>query len=143
MSAADKQGMEPGQDRSAVGGVIGLGYVGLPLVVELARSGYRVLGFDVSAAVTEGINRGESHIQDVDAARLRLVTVIPGIALLVLSAVCTGVPKAASTASTSSSSGSASTSLRSTTRTSARRRRSSARASQPRLLARRGVEARA
>jgi UDP-N-acetyl-D-glucosamine dehydrogenase len=47
-------------------GVIGLGYVGLPLAVELARSGYRVLGFDISERVVAAINRGESHIQDVD-----------------------------------------------------------------------------
>ncbi len=51
--------------REAVVGVIGLGYVGLPLAVELARSGYRVLGFDISESVVDGINRGESHIQDV------------------------------------------------------------------------------
>jgi UDP-N-acetyl-D-glucosamine dehydrogenase len=58
------------QDHSAVLGVIGLGYVGLPLAVEMARAGYRVLGFDVSARVVEGINRGESHIQDVSSERL-------------------------------------------------------------------------
>jgi UDP-N-acetyl-D-glucosamine dehydrogenase len=53
------------EDRTAVVGVIGLGYVGLPLAVELARSGYRTLGFDVSDRVVESVNRGESHIQDV------------------------------------------------------------------------------
>jgi UDP-N-acetyl-D-glucosamine dehydrogenase len=53
------------ESRSAVVGVIGLGYVGLPLAVECARSGYRTLGFDISERVVEGINRGESHIQDV------------------------------------------------------------------------------
>jgi UDP-N-acetyl-D-glucosamine dehydrogenase len=46
-------------------GVVGLGYVGLPLAVELARSGYRTLGFDVSERVVDSVNRGESHIQDV------------------------------------------------------------------------------
>jgi UDP-N-acetyl-D-glucosamine dehydrogenase len=53
-------------------GVIGLGYVGLPLVVEAARSGLRVIGFDVKESVTKGINSGRSHIQDVadaDVAR--------------------------------------------------------------------------
>lgn len=49
-------------------GVIGLGYVGLPLCVEMARSGIRVIGFDVNEAVVAGINRGESHIQDVAGA---------------------------------------------------------------------------
>jgi UDP-N-acetyl-D-glucosamine dehydrogenase len=53
------------EGRTAVMGVIGLGYVGLPLAVETARSGYRTLGFDVNPAVVERVNRGESHIQDV------------------------------------------------------------------------------
>src|SRR4051812_16445531 len=57
-------------DRTAVLGVIGLGYVGLPLAVEMARSGYRVLGVDVSERVVAGINRGESHIQDIPSERL-------------------------------------------------------------------------
>jgi UDP-N-acetyl-D-glucosamine dehydrogenase len=51
--------------REAVVGVLGLGYVGLPLAVEVARSGFRVLGFDISDPVVERINAGESHIQDV------------------------------------------------------------------------------
>src|SRR5262245_59644789 len=45
-------------------GVIGLGYVGLPLAVEAARSGVRVIGFDLKATVAEAINGGKSHIQD-------------------------------------------------------------------------------
>jgi UDP-N-acetyl-D-glucosamine dehydrogenase len=53
------------EGREAVVGVIGLGYVGLPLAVELARSGFRVLGFDISERVVEGINRGFIHVQDV------------------------------------------------------------------------------
>jgi UDP-N-acetyl-D-glucosamine dehydrogenase len=58
------------ESRQAVVGVIGLGYVGLPLAVELARSGYRVLGFDISEAVVQGINRGVSHVQDVSPEAL-------------------------------------------------------------------------
>ncbi len=54
-------------EREAVVGVMGLGYVGLPLAVELARSGYRVLGFDISDQVVARINAGESHIQDVSS----------------------------------------------------------------------------
>ena len=49
-------------------GVIGLGYVGLPLAVEAARSGLRVLGFDVNEGVTRGINAGRTHIQDLTDA---------------------------------------------------------------------------
>jgi UDP-N-acetyl-D-glucosamine dehydrogenase len=58
-------------DRSAVFGVVGLGYVGLPLAVEIAHAGYRVLGFDVNAAVARAINAGRSHIRDVPGDRLK------------------------------------------------------------------------
>src|SRR5262245_8553461 len=58
------------QDRSAIFGVIGMGYVGLPLAVELATAGYRVLGFDVSNRVVDGINAGRSHVGDVTSERL-------------------------------------------------------------------------
>ena len=57
-------------DRSAVLGVVGLGYVGLPLAVEMARSGYRVIGFDLNAGVVDGINAKRSHIQDVPSSQL-------------------------------------------------------------------------
>lgn len=46
-------------------GVIGLGYVGLPLSVEAGRSGLKVIGFDVNEAVVAGVNAGRSHIQDL------------------------------------------------------------------------------
>ena len=46
-------------------GVIGLGYVGLPLAVEAARSGVRVFGFDVDRSVVDGVNGGRSHILDM------------------------------------------------------------------------------
>jgi UDP-N-acetyl-D-glucosamine dehydrogenase len=49
----------------AVCGVVGLGYVGLPLVAELARAGYHVIGFDVSERVVSGVNGGISHIEDI------------------------------------------------------------------------------
>jgi len=52
-------------DRTAVVGVIGLGYVGLPLAVEFAKAGFHVIGYDVSERVTALLMRGESHIQDV------------------------------------------------------------------------------
>ena len=53
------------QDRSAVFGIVGLGYVGLPLVMELVHAGYRVIGFDISTRVVEGLNAGRSHIKDI------------------------------------------------------------------------------
>ncbi|MBI4542149.1 MAG: nucleotide sugar dehydrogenase [Gemmatimonadetes bacterium] len=57
-------------DRSALIGIVGLGYVGLPLAAEMAEGGYRVLGFDVNARVVEGVNAGCSHVQDVPSARV-------------------------------------------------------------------------
>src|SRR5439155_13306528 len=58
------------KNRTAVFGVVGLGYVGLPLAVEIAKAGYRVIGFDLNSRVVEGINAGRSHIKDVPAASL-------------------------------------------------------------------------
>jgi len=52
-------------DGTAVIGVVGLGYVGLPLAVEFARAGFRVIGYDVSPRVIALLNAGRSHIQDV------------------------------------------------------------------------------
>src|SRR3979411_2046987 len=56
------------KDRTAVFGVVGLGYVGLPLAMELVRAGYRVLGVDITPRVVDSLNAGRSHIQDVPAA---------------------------------------------------------------------------
>ena len=51
-------------------GVVGLGYVGLPLSVEIARSGLRVVGFDVDSETVDGINGGASHVEDVTEEEL-------------------------------------------------------------------------
>ena len=59
------------ESREVLFGIIGLGYVGLPLAVELAHAGYRVLGFDVSQRVVEGLGAGHSHVKDVPDAQLR------------------------------------------------------------------------
>ena len=58
------------QRREALFGIVGLGYVGLPLVVELAKAGYRVLGFDISERVVNGLNAGHSHVKDISDDRL-------------------------------------------------------------------------
>ena len=50
-------------------GIVGLGYVGVPLAVEAAEAGVRVLGFDLKEDVVEGLNAGRSHIQDVPTER--------------------------------------------------------------------------
>ena len=57
-------------DRSAVIGVIGLGYVGLPLAVEFAKAGYHVIGYDISERVCSSLMKGVSHIQDVPSEEL-------------------------------------------------------------------------
>jgi UDP-N-acetyl-D-glucosamine dehydrogenase len=57
--------------REAVVGVVGLGYVGLPLAVEFAEAGFHVLGLDVSTQKVEQLNRGESYIADIPTVRLQ------------------------------------------------------------------------
>ena len=60
-------------NKTAVLGVVGLGYVGLPLAVEMAKAGYHVVGFDVQGKKVEMVNRGRNYIGDVvpdDLARL-------------------------------------------------------------------------
>ena len=61
------------QSRQARIGVIGLGYVGLPLAVEFARNGCDVTGFDVDARKIADINAGRSYLPDVAAADLEQV----------------------------------------------------------------------
>ena len=56
--------------RSAVVSVLGLGYVGLPLAVEFAKAGFRVVGIDIDAARVESLNRGQSYILGVDSETL-------------------------------------------------------------------------
>ncbi len=51
-------------------GVVGLGYVGLPLVVEFAQAGFTVTGIDIDAHKVAQINRGESYIQDIPSSVL-------------------------------------------------------------------------
>ncbi|MFO0958924.1 MAG: nucleotide sugar dehydrogenase [Isosphaeraceae bacterium] len=58
-------------DRSARVGVIGLGYVGLPLVELFARSGFPVLGFDLDPKKVEALAANRSYIGHIDADRIR------------------------------------------------------------------------
>ncbi len=59
------------ENRSARVGVVGLGYVGLPLAVEKARAGFITSGIDVSDKKVAKVNAGENYIGDVDDALLK------------------------------------------------------------------------
>ncbi len=54
------------ENKSAIVGVIGLGYVGLPMAVTVARKGFQVIGVDVSKYAVNHVNAGKNYIGDVD-----------------------------------------------------------------------------
>jgi UDP-N-acetyl-D-glucosamine dehydrogenase len=53
--------------REATIGILGLGYVGLPLMLRFADAGYRVSGFDVDAVKVQALNAGRSYIEHITA----------------------------------------------------------------------------
>jgi UDP-N-acetyl-D-glucosamine dehydrogenase len=59
------------KNRTAKVGIIGLGYVGLPLAVAFAEAAFRVLGFDVQQRRVDWVNKGQSYIADVDSKVLK------------------------------------------------------------------------
>lgn len=59
------------QNRTALVGIIGLGYVGLPLAVEFAKAGFNVIGIDISQSKVEQLNNGISYIPDISTAELK------------------------------------------------------------------------
>ncbi|HEV2688057.1 MAG TPA: nucleotide sugar dehydrogenase [Bryobacteraceae bacterium] len=59
------------KNRTARVGIVGLGYVGLPLAVEFARAGFSVTGIDVQQSKIAKLNAGESYVQDVPSDVLR------------------------------------------------------------------------
>ncbi len=61
------------RDHQAVVAVVGLGYVGLPLVVAFAEHGFSVIGIDVDAQKVDALNRGESYVQDIPSPRLQAI----------------------------------------------------------------------
>jgi UDP-N-acetyl-D-glucosamine dehydrogenase len=81
--------------------VIGLGYVGLPLVVAFAEAGFKVTGLDVNEQRVEGLNRGRSYIADVpspaiaaqvEAGRLSATTDASAIASMDAVVICVPTP---------------------------------------------------
>ena len=57
-------------DCSAVIGIVGMGYVGLPLALRYSEIGYPVVGFDIDPVKVEDMNKGISHIEHIDSSRL-------------------------------------------------------------------------
>lgn len=61
------------KNKTATVGVIGLGYVGLPMAVTIAKKGFKVIGFEVSDYAVEHVNAGENYIGDVQDEDLKKV----------------------------------------------------------------------
>jgi UDP-N-acetyl-D-glucosamine dehydrogenase len=59
--------VSPFESRSAVIGVVGLGYVGLPIILNFAAKGFRTLGFDVDESKITALRAGQSYIKHIDA----------------------------------------------------------------------------
>jgi UDP-N-acetyl-D-glucosamine dehydrogenase len=70
LSAAAAAVLQKIEDRTALVGIVGLGYVGLPLALTFAEGSYRVLGFDVDRAKVEALSRGENYIRHLDSSRV-------------------------------------------------------------------------
>jgi UDP-N-acetyl-D-glucosamine dehydrogenase len=87
--------------RRSRAGVVGLGYVGLPLAVELARAGFETIGIDVDSRKVDAVNRGASYIPDVptedlsalvDRGTLRATTDFAAVAGLDTINICVPTP---------------------------------------------------
>lgn len=89
------------EQQTAQLGVIGLGYVGLPLAVEMAQAGFQVTGLDVDRAKVDAINAGDSYVLDVPsgvlsemigAGRLRATQSLDAIEQLDAISICVPTP---------------------------------------------------
>ena len=61
------------ENNQAVVGVVGLGYVGLPLLMEFVEQGFKTLGFDIDEKKVEKLNAGKSYIKHIDEKRVKAV----------------------------------------------------------------------
>lgn len=61
------------KNKSAKIGIVGLGYVGLPLALAFAEAGFKVMGFDTQQKRVNAVNQGKSYIADVDSEQLKAV----------------------------------------------------------------------
>ncbi len=80
------------KSKDAVIGVVGLGYVGLPLAVAFREAGFHVLGFDVKRKRVDAVNRGESYIADVDRVRFKATTSQYRLAGMDVICICVPTP---------------------------------------------------
>jgi UDP-N-acetyl-D-glucosamine dehydrogenase len=60
--------------KNAVVGVIGLGYVGLPLVIRFAEEGFKIIGFDIDEGKIGKLEKGESYIKHIPSERIRFLS---------------------------------------------------------------------
>lgn len=74
MSDIASQALQKIESREAVIGVVGLGYVGLPLALAFADRGFTVIGFDIDAKKIEAIEAGRSYLSHIDGAKVREAT---------------------------------------------------------------------
>src|SRR5947209_3046283 len=89
------------RSRTARVGIVGLGYVGLPLAVEFAKAGFNVTGIDISASKTRSVNAGDSYVGDiptstlgplVDAGKIRATTDFSAVLELDTINICVPTP---------------------------------------------------
>ncbi|MEI7457155.1 MAG: NAD(P)-binding domain-containing protein [Nitrosomonadales bacterium] len=59
------------QNKSAVIGIVGLGYVGLPLMLRYIEVGYKVIGFDIDKLKVDALSQGKSYIEHISEASIR------------------------------------------------------------------------
>ena len=59
------------ESRKAVVGIVGLGYVGLPLMLRFSEVGYRVLGLDIDKSKVEALNAGRSYIEHIKGEHIK------------------------------------------------------------------------
>ena len=71
LTATHSQLLEKLRRRESLIGVVGLGYVGLPLCLAYAEQGFRVLGLDIDEGKTDSINNGKSYIQHIESNRIQ------------------------------------------------------------------------
>lgn len=60
-------------ENKAIIGVVGLGYVGLPLLMEFVEEGFQTIGFDIDAKKVDALNAGKSYIKHIESARVQKV----------------------------------------------------------------------